>query len=188
MKKLSVRDNNVPVVLLLNTLFGTLLLSPVLVADLAAGSPSPRGRGVAGHAPIAIKAAIVLGSWVLGYFAIKHLPLTIQGSSVNASRPVMVLVGAVFIFGERLNLLIPVVRHTARFHFGFFLISRIGARGRLLAARKPLAVAVDRRHLPRCRKRLVRQIPSQPLRAALQVRAWYSLYQLIPRWARRWLC
>ena len=30
MKKLSVRDNNVPVVLLLNTLFGTLLLSPIL--------------------------------------------------------------------------------------------------------------------------------------------------------------
>lgn len=87
MKKLSVRDNNVPVVLLLNTLFGTLLLSPVLVADLAAGSPGP-GEGVAGHALIAIKAAIVLGSWVLGYFAIKHLPLTIQGP-VNASRPVM---------------------------------------------------------------------------------------------------
>ena len=41
MKKLSVRDNNAPVVVLLNTLFGTLLLSPVLVADLAAGSPYP---------------------------------------------------------------------------------------------------------------------------------------------------
>ena len=31
MKKLSVRDNNVPVVLWLNTLFGTLLMSPVLI-------------------------------------------------------------------------------------------------------------------------------------------------------------
>lgn len=30
-KKLSVRNNNVPVVLWLNTLFGTLLLSPVIV-------------------------------------------------------------------------------------------------------------------------------------------------------------
>ena len=34
----------------------------------------------------------------------KHLPLTIVGP-VNATRPVLVLVGAIFIFGERLNLL-----------------------------------------------------------------------------------
>ena len=33
----------------------------------------------------------------------KHLPLTIVGP-INATRPVMVLVGAMLVFGERLNL------------------------------------------------------------------------------------
>ena len=32
----------------------------------------------------------------------KHLPLTIVGP-INATRPVMVLVGALLVFGERLN-------------------------------------------------------------------------------------
>ena len=54
------------------------------------------------HALVALKSAIVLVSWVFGYFAMKHLPLTIVGP-INATRPVMVLVGAMLLFGERLN-------------------------------------------------------------------------------------
>ena len=49
-----------------------------------------------------LKSCIVLSSWVFGYFGIKHLPLTIVGP-INATRPVMTLVGAMLIFGERLN-------------------------------------------------------------------------------------
>ena len=37
MKKLSLRDNNVPGVLLLNTLFGTLLMSPAIITGIAHG-------------------------------------------------------------------------------------------------------------------------------------------------------
>ena len=55
------------------------------------------------HKYIVLKAFIVLTSWVLGYFGMKHLPLTIVGP-INATRPVMVLVGALLFFGERLNL------------------------------------------------------------------------------------
>ena len=55
------------------------------------------------HKFIILKAIIVLSSWICGYFAIKHLPLTIAGP-INATRPVMVLVGAMLVFGERLNL------------------------------------------------------------------------------------
>ena len=52
---------------------------------------------------ILLKSAIVLSSWLFGYFGMKHLPLTIVGP-INATRPVMVLVGALLVFGERLNL------------------------------------------------------------------------------------
>ena len=40
----------------------------------------------------------------MGYYALKHLPITIAGP-VNATRPVLVLMGAVVLFGEKLNLL-----------------------------------------------------------------------------------
>ena len=52
---------------------------------------------------MALKALITLSSWLCGYFAIKHLPLTIVGP-VNATRPVVVLIGATLLFGERLNM------------------------------------------------------------------------------------
>ena len=55
------------------------------------------------HRLILLKSLIVLSSWMLGYFGLKHLPITIVGP-INATRPVMVLVGAMLIFGERLNL------------------------------------------------------------------------------------
>lgn len=54
------------------------------------------------HLMVVLKAFIVLSSWICGYFGLKHLPLTIVGP-INATRPVIVLVGAMLIFGERLN-------------------------------------------------------------------------------------
>ena len=123
MKKLSVRENNVPVVLFLNTVFGTMLMAPVIITGVLNGDPG-LGNTFTGHLQIVLKAVIVLSSWILGYFAIKHLPLTIQGP-INASRPVLVLVGALIIFGERLN-----IWQWAGVSLGFlslFMISRIGA-------------------------------------------------------------
>lgn len=122
MKKLSVRDNDVLTVLMLNTVFGALLMSPVLVGTMTAGDCLI--MTASDHAMIVVKSFIVLGSWILGYFAIKHLPMTIQGP-INASRPVMVLVGAVAIYGEHLNLL-----QWCGISIGFFslyMISRISA-------------------------------------------------------------
>lgn len=40
----------------------------------------------------------------MGYYALKHLPITITGP-INATRPVLVLVGAVVLFNEKLNLM-----------------------------------------------------------------------------------
>ena len=55
----------------------------------------------------------------------KHLPITIVGP-INATRPVMVLIGALLIFGERLNLLqwAGVVLAI----MSFFLLSRSGRK------------------------------------------------------------
>lgn len=101
-KKLALNGNNVFTVLFLNTLFCTFFMSPFLVntiTDSTSNFVIPFN-----HLLLFIKAVIVTSSWLLGYFAIKNLPLTIQ-SSINAFRPVLVLVGAMLIFGEQLNTL-----------------------------------------------------------------------------------
>lgn len=108
-KKKAVDGNAVIPVLFLNTLFCSLLLSPLV---LISGLFPEMLEGTIGYVPsvsiethgyIFIKSVIVLTSWIFGYFAIKHLPLTITGP-INATRPVMTLLGALLIFGERLNL------------------------------------------------------------------------------------
>jgi transporter family protein len=52
---------------------------------------------------VILKSFIVLSSWITGYFSVKNLPLTITGP-IKATQPVITLVGAMLIFGERLNL------------------------------------------------------------------------------------
>lgn len=174
MKKISLRDNNVPGVLLLNTLFGTILMSPVIIGLLAGGHWG-LGESPTGHLLIALKAVIVLSSWILGYFAIKHLPLTIQGP-INASRPVIVLVGALLVFGERLNLL-----QWAGILLGFtslFFISRIGAKeGFSIKHSKWLWMSIGATALGAV-SALYDKYLMQFYRP-LEVQAWYSLYQLI---------
>ena len=108
-KKRSLSGNAVVVVLLLNTLFSTILFAPVILdaefgLGLFDGTVLASTSGTLGdHALVMLKAAITLSSWLCGYYAIKHLPLTIVGP-VNATRPVVVLVGALLFFGEELNL------------------------------------------------------------------------------------
>ena len=106
-KKQSLRDNAVVPVLFLNTLFCSLLLLPIVVASACgwilpdSGVFVPVG-GWEMHGPVLLKSCIVLTSWMLGYWGMKHLPLTTVGP-INATRPVMTLVGAMLVFGERLN-------------------------------------------------------------------------------------
>ena len=63
---------------------------------------SARTMVLKAHLLVVLKAFIVLSSWICGYFGLKHLPLSLVGP-INATRPVLVLVGATLIFGERLN-------------------------------------------------------------------------------------
>lgn len=130
-KKKSLNNNAVLPVLGFNTLFSSLIFLPlILISDYA---PSVLNGSIfyvpeAGwevHKFIILKSFIVLSSWIFGYFGMKHLPLTIVGP-INATRPVMTLVGAMLIFGERLNMyqwigvLLAIV--------SFFMLSRSGKK------------------------------------------------------------
>lgn len=173
-KKISVKNNDVLTVLMLNTLFGSMLLSPIIASNIINGT-----WGLGGiphnHLLIIVKSLIVLSSWILGYFSIKHLPITINGP-ISATRPVLVLLGAVVIFGEQLNLL-----QYAGILLGFcslFFISRIGkkegfslkhSRWLWLCFASTVMGAISALY----DKYLIRSL--EPL----EVQAWYSLYQFI---------
>lgn len=107
-KKEALNGNAVIPVLFLNTLFCSLIFMPLVVVS-AGTSWLDHSQfhvpvvGWATHRYILLKSLIVLSSWLFGYFGMKHLPLTIVGP-INATRPVMVLLGALLVFGERLNL------------------------------------------------------------------------------------
>ena len=130
-KKQSLKNNAVIPVLTLNTLFSSLIFLPFIV--LSAWRPDTLEGGLffvpvaggEGHRYIIFKSVIVLSSWILGYFGMKNLPITIVGP-INATRPVMVLVGALLVFGERLNLYqwIGVLMAV----FSFFMLSRSGKK------------------------------------------------------------
>ena len=130
-KKQSLKNNAVIPVLFLNTLFCSLIFIPFIILS-ASGSPMMEGSifqvpmvGWESHKYIILKSCIVLSSWLLGYFGIKHLPITLVGP-INATRPVMVLIGAMLVFGERLNLYQWVGVLLAI--FSFFLLSRSGKK------------------------------------------------------------
>ncbi|CDD32038.1 putative uncharacterized protein [Bacteroides sp. CAG:714] len=130
-KKKSLAGNAVLPVLGLNTLFSSLIFLPFILIShfrpewLQQTIFFVPDAGWEVHRYILLKSVIVLSSWTFGYFGMKHLPLTIVGP-INATRPVMTLVGALLIFGERLNLyqwigvLLAIV--------SFFLRSRSGKK------------------------------------------------------------
>lgn len=131
-KKKSLSNNAVLPVLALNTLFSSIIFIPfILLSHFAPQMLQdsifyvPDSGGWEVHKFILLKSFIVLSSWAFGYFGMKHLPLTIVGP-INATRPVMTLVGAMLIFGERLNLYQWIGVFMAV--ISFFMLSRSGKK------------------------------------------------------------
>lgn len=149
-------------------------MSPIIIIGISNGNIGLGGT-FGGHAAIILKSFIVLSSWLLGYFGIKHLPLTIAGP-INASRPVMVLIGALLIFGERLNLLQWI--GVALGIVSLFLISRIGSReGFSLRRSRWLWMSLGATMMGAISGLYDKHLLK--IYDPLEVQAWYSFYQLI---------
>ncbi len=180
-KKQSLTGNAVLPVLLLNTLFSTLLFLPmILVAECSLGwfdgtiLAMPQGN-LHAHALVSLKAVIVLTSWIFGYFGIKHLPITIVGP-INATRPVMVLLGALLVFGERLNVYqwIGVLLGL----FSLFLLSRSSRKEGVDFKHNIWIVLVFLASLTGAVSGLYDKYIMQQLNPVF-VQSWYNLYQLL---------
>jgi bacterial/archaeal transporter family protein len=104
-KKASLDDNAVLPVLFLCSLSGLAFFLPV--AGLSWVEPTLAERcglyvapmSAFGHLLVLAKAGIVTLSWVLTFFAIKHLPISLA-SPIRASAPLFTVLGAITLFAE----------------------------------------------------------------------------------------
>ncbi|MGC3977606.1 MAG: EamA family transporter [Paludibacteraceae bacterium] len=107
-QKTALNKNAVLSVLFVSTALSALLFVPLIVASAIGLIPQqnffyvPHGD-LDTHLHTMLKAVIVFSSWFCGYYAIKHLAITLTGP-IKASQPIFTLVGATLILGEHLNL------------------------------------------------------------------------------------
>jgi len=107
-KKLSLNGNAVIPVLFFSTLTSTLLFLPVVIGSLfypeffqSIGLFAP-SLTVTEHLHVLLKAVIMVSSWILAFFAMKHLPVSIF-APIRSTGPFWTLIGALLIFHEKLN-------------------------------------------------------------------------------------
>lgn len=185
-KKQSLSDNAVVPVLLINTAICASLFLPLLFLSSVDALPQAShwyvpAASLSTHLYVVLKAALVLSSWLCGYFAIKHLPLTLVGP-INATRPVMTLLGALLIFGERFNLwqwggIVLAI-------LAFFLLSRSGRKeGIVFSRNRWIFLLLLAAILGACSGLYDKYLLAPPETGGLSlkasfVQAWFNVYQL----------
>ena len=186
-KKKALQGNAVIPVLFLNTVFSSLIFAPFIVLSYSSSVLDSSLVHVASggwecHKYILLKSCIVLSSWLAGYFGMKHLPLTIVGP-INATRPVMVLVGALLVLGEQLNVwqwtgvMLAVV--------SFLMLSRSGKKeGIDFKHNKWIACIVVAAILGAVSGLYDKYLMASPADGGvgldkMMVQSWYNIYQMI---------
>ena len=183
-KKLSLSGNAVIPVLCLSTLFSSLFLLPLFFlsqADIIGAESSLYTHAFVWEEQkyYLIKAFIVMSSWICGYIGIKYLPLTIVGP-INATRPIMVLLGALLLLGERLNLW-QWLGVTVAF-FAFLLLSYSGKKEGIDFRRNRWIICVVMANIFGAVSALFDRwllSPSGPHCDKIAVQLWNNIYQCI---------
>jgi electron transport complex protein RnfD/electron transport complex protein RnfC len=138
-KKISLEGNAVIPVLFLNTVLSAVIFFPFVLTEEFGGWEIQKY--------ILAKSALVLSSWLAGYYAMKHLPLTLVGP-INATRPVLVLIGAIFLvatgvidltipfayIGAFLVFIILFGGHLTTGDLGYFILAELCGGGLMLGA------------------------------------------------------
>jgi len=108
-RKHALRGNPVTPVILLSTLSAMPLVLAVIVFSRLAPALMQQAHLYVPPAPwiahlhLLNKAAIVTAAWILSYYGMRGLPVSIAGP-IGATAPVWTLLGAVVLFGERLTM------------------------------------------------------------------------------------
>ncbi len=106
-KKRSVVDNAVIPILFLSVCCGAVVWAPWVILGAVAGEDAAplamlqvERLGWVDHGRLLLKSTIVGVSWILSYFGLKRLPVSVAGG-IRAMGPFWTLLGAVVLFAER---------------------------------------------------------------------------------------
>jgi transporter family protein len=107
-KKTSLNQNAVIPVLFFSTFTSMLIFLPVIIGShfipeifIKIGLYAP-ALTVTEQIHVFLKSVLVVSSWILAFFALKNLPITIF-APIRATGPLWTLIGAIIIFKESLN-------------------------------------------------------------------------------------
>ncbi|SMO32762.1 transporter family protein [Saccharicrinis carchari] len=179
-KKHAVHNNAVWLVLLYGSFTGAILFLPFIVLSAlgAIGSDFilyvPRIT-LYEHLLILLKTGIVLTSWVLSYFALKHLPITIA-SPIRSTSPIWTILGALIIYQERLT---PMQWLGLVLTLGFFFLFSLAGRREGISFRSnkwvwlALLAAMFSSSSALFDKHLIRSIDK------VAVQAFFTIYQVV---------
>ncbi|MFV0365368.1 MAG: EamA family transporter [Mangrovibacterium sp.] len=109
-KKISLNNNAVLPVLFATTVTAAAIVTPIIILSpiypdfFKAAQIYVPPITTTEHIMIFAKAVIVVSGWVFAFYALKNLPITIV-TPIRATGPLWTLIGAIFIFQERLNLI-----------------------------------------------------------------------------------
>ncbi len=180
-KKLGVHRNAVIPVLCISTLTSSLIFLPITIGSFFFTDFFKSIElfvpeiNLTQHALIFLKSMIVVSSWVMAFYAVKNLPMTIV-SPIRATGPIWTLLGAIVIFNERLNTL-QWVGVTITLVF-FYMLSTAGkSEGINFSANKWVFLIMAGTFLGAVSglydKYLMRRIDR------MAVQAWFSFYQVV---------
>lgn len=180
-KKTSLNENAVMPVLFFSTVTSTILFLPVVVGSIyypgffsQIGLYSPV-LSISEHLQVLLKSAIVVSSWILAFFAVKHLPVTIF-APIRSTGPLWTLAGAIIIFHEKLNTL-QWIGITITLLF-FYLFSTAGKfEGIVFRKNKWIYLIIGATILGAVSGLYDKFIISRIDRIAVQ--AWFSFYQVV---------
>ena len=180
-KKLSVHKNAVIPVLFISTLTSALIFLPITVGSnfypefFKAIQLFVPEITLGQHGFIFLKSMLVVSSWILGFYAVKNLPITIV-APIRATGPIFTLIGAIVIFNEHLNFQQWAGVITTLFFF--YLLSTAGKlEGINFSANKWVFLIMAGTFLGAVSglydKFLMRRIDR------MAVQAWFSFYQVV---------
>ena len=107
-KKTALNHNAVLPVLLFGSASAAFIFLPLLILSRLFPEFSQsygifiNQSGLTAHLLFLLKSVIVATAWTFGYFSVKHLPVTLL-APLNASGPVWTMLGAILIYGEKMN-------------------------------------------------------------------------------------
>ncbi len=179
-RKHALRQNAVLPVLFLSTVFGALVMLPLVLLSRAepehlslTGFYVPSLAWV-GHFHVLVKSLIVSLAWMLSYLALKNLPISIV-SPVAAIGPVWTLLGAVIMFHEH-----PTALQYAGFGvmvLSYWWFSVIGSKeGILFYNNRWIAFTVLATMLGAASSMYDKLLLQQLAYPPMAVQAWFSIY------------